>query len=91
MTDTPSPISPDPIEDRFLATMNVLAQTLDEVFNGSLRGEQRRVGFVLVVSEFHRVSGRVNYISNGNRADMTAMLTELLARFKGQPLEPGHA
>lgn len=80
----------DPIPERYRAQMNTLAQTIDEFFNGERRpGRKPRIGFVLLMAEFDRIEGgRVNYISNGDRPDMLAMLREYLARAEGRYAEP---
>ena len=53
---------------------------------------KKRWAFVLLTAEFGVIrDGRVNYISNGEREDMVAMLRELLARFEGQPHQEGRA
>lgn len=84
-----------PIEERHRATMNVVAQQLDDIFNPPpLPGLPRKktIGFVLLLAPFGQVAdGRVNYISNGEREDMVAMMKELLARFEGQPETAGRA
>ena len=65
--------------------MQHVARALDGVFNGSATGHDRKIGFVVLVAEFGLIdNGRVNYISNGDRADMIAMLHETLARFEGR-------
>jgi hypothetical protein len=74
-----------PIEDRFREQMNGVARGLDEVFNGKLRGDKRKVGFVLLVFPFGDDTGRCNYISNGAaRADIVTMMKEQIKRFEGQ-------
>jgi len=73
-----------PIESRFRRKMNALAATLDEWFNDTARGKDRKVGFVLLVFPFGE-EGRCNYISNAERADVVTMLKEQIARFEGQP------
>lgn len=45
--------------------MRSIAMGLDEAFNGDLRGEQRQVGFCLLVFPFHAPVGQCNYITNG--------------------------
>ena len=84
-----------PIQEEQRVTMNALAHTLDEIFNPTkLPGLPRtkKVGFVLLTAYFGQIEdGRVNYISNGEREDMVAMLKELLARFEGQPETGGRA
>ena len=78
----------DPIQEQFRARMNEIAAFLDGEFNGDVR--PRRVCFALVIAEFGKAEGgRVNYISNGNREDNTAMLRELLARWEGRYIEGG--
>lgn len=78
---------PDPIPAQYRARMNTLAKKIDRELNGS--GKPRRLGFILLTAEFGKIEdGRVNYISNGNREDMIAMLREYLARVEGRYAEP---
>lgn len=81
----------DPIDPVFHAAMNGVAGGIDEVFNGkSLPGipRQKTVGFVLLTFEFGKTEGgRVNYISNADRADMVVALKEFLARAEGRVVE----
>jgi hypothetical protein len=76
----------DPIQEQYRARMNELAHRIDEWLNGPRRpGIPPKLGFLLLVAEFGRiVDGRVNYISNGEREDMIAMLKEYLARLEGR-------
>ena len=84
-----------PIQEEQREVMNGLARGLDDIFNPPpLPGLPRtkKIGFVLLTAYFGQIeNGRVNYISNGERADMVAMLRELLARFEGQPETAGRA
>jgi hypothetical protein len=65
--------------------MNDLARWNDRALN--FTGE-KKYGFVLLVAEFGKIDhGRVNYISNGQRADMIAMVREWLARAEGRFVE----
>jgi hypothetical protein len=78
----------DPIQENHRAMMNNLAAVLDEIFNG--KAKQRRIFFTLLVGEFGKMEGgRINYISNGNREDMSASIRELLARWEGRYREEG--
>lgn len=70
-----------PIEEQFAAKMNELARFLDEQFNGSLKGHARKIGFVLLVSEFGD-DKRCNYIANVERESGAGMIRELLARWE---------
>ena len=80
------------IESRFRKEMNALADDLDEMFNGEREANQpKRIAFVLLVTEFGNMKGRVNYISNGHREDIVVMLKEVVARFEGQPEQSGTA
>jgi hypothetical protein len=79
-----------PIEEAYRVEMNRLAELVDKFFNGDLRGKKRKVGFVLMVFNFGD-SGRANYISNADRADVVTLLKEQLARFEGQPEIKGSA
>ncbi|SEJ48377.1 hypothetical protein SAMN05421762_1354 [Pseudooceanicola nitratireducens] len=77
----------DHIEAQHHATMNALAEGIDKILNSETM-PARRFGFVLLVSEFGKIEdGRVNYISNGNRDSMIAMLREYLARLEGRYTE----
>jgi hypothetical protein len=80
----------DPIQPKFRRAMNRLAAEIDTALNGRPKpGRKRRVGFILLTAEFGQMDGgRVNYISNGQRADMIAMLREYLARVEGRYHEP---
>lgn len=81
-----------PIESAFRESMNGVAKGLDDVFNGELRGKDRKVGWCLMVFDFGIGPGRANYISNADRADVVVLLKEQLARFEGMPEpKPGHA
>ena len=80
-----------PIQPEFAETMEGVARGLDNVFNGDAKGEDRKVGFVLLVFPFEGRAGRCNYIANANRADVLALLKEQVARFEGQTEMEGHA
>lgn len=80
----PAPIQPDAH-----GPMNKLARDIDRGLNGKAKGKAKRYGFILLVAEFGKIEdGRVNYISNGERADMIAMMREYLARLEGRYSEP---
>jgi hypothetical protein len=90
-----------PIEPRYERQMNALAQAIDQLFNGdtamprgrSIRSDERKVGFVLLVFPFgDYVEGRCNFISNGaDRKDVVVLFKEMIARFEGQPDVEGRA
>ena len=84
-----------PIQQEQREMMNALALLLDSTLNPApLPGlpHQKKIGFVLLTAYFGQIEdGRVNYISNGEREDMVAMLKELLAFFEGQPETAGRA
>jgi hypothetical protein len=81
-----------PIEPAFYEKMNGVARGLDDVFNGGLRGNHRKVGFVLLVFPYGDDTGRCNNISNGaDRADIVRLMKEQIARFEGQPVTEGKA
>ena len=79
----------DTIDIQYGERMNQLAAFLDNVFNHP--GQPKRIAFVLLMTEFDNMEGRVNYISNGKRADIVTMLKEVTARFEGQPEQKGTA
>ncbi|SCX89149.1 hypothetical protein [Paracoccus tibetensis] len=80
----------DPIQAQYVQRMNRLALVIDEKLNGRRKpGRPRQLAFILLTAEFGKIDGgRVNYISNGERADMIAMLREYLARVEGRYVEP---
>jgi hypothetical protein len=81
-----------PIEERHRAMMRGLATVLDQIFNGDDLGAAKKTGFVVMVFPFNNNSGRCNYISNADRADVVTLLREQLAYFEGQPDDlRGHA
>jgi hypothetical protein len=82
-------MSHGPIQAEHRDKMNAVAKALDEMFND---GEQRRVAFVLLTANMGDYEGgRVNYISNGDRADIVSMMKETIARFEGRYAEAGGA
>jgi hypothetical protein len=82
----------DNIPPQYCKNMNALAGAIDELFNGKpMPGREPTVGFVLLVARFGEITdGRVNYISNGRREDMVAMLREYLARADAQAPIPAN-
>jgi hypothetical protein len=82
-----------PIQPEYHRLMNSIAGVLDETFNGTAKGKDRKNGFVLIVFPFDEVreGGRANYISNAKRADIVVMLKEQIKRFEGQPDATGNA
>lgn len=83
-----------PIQQEYHATMNAVAQGLDEMFNGKARGPDRKTGFVLLVFPFGEagLKDRCNFISNGaDRRDVVTLMKEMIARFEGQPEVSGRA
>jgi hypothetical protein len=81
---------PDPIQAEYREGLNALAKHLDDHFNGTAK--PKKIGFVLFMAEFGKIDGgRVNYISNGERADMIAMVKEWLARAEGRYQDGGRA
>jgi hypothetical protein len=81
---------PDPIQTEYRRQMNNIARAIDTALNGKPKPNRKpRLGFILLVAEFGKIEdGRVNYISNGQRADMIAMLREYLARVEGRYVDP---
>ena len=79
-----------PIEPEYSDMMHAMGRAIDETFNGDARGEDKKVGFVLMLFEFND-KGRCNYISNAHRADVVTLLKEQIKRFEGQPEAEGHA
>ena len=79
-----------PVDADYHGKMTFLARQIDHLFNGDLRGEDRKTGFVLMVFPFGD-GGRANYMSNANREDVVVTMKEQIARFEGQPEQTGKA
>lgn len=81
-----------PAEAQYYEKMKAVSQAIDEFFNGDKKGDERPIGFVLMVFPFGDIEGRVNYMSNGaDRADVVTLMREMIARFEGQPELKGEA
>jgi hypothetical protein len=74
----------EPIEPKYIATMRALGRAIDDELNGDVR--PRKTGFVVLMFDFGD-AGRLNYISNAERADMIAALHELIARLEGRAVD----
>jgi hypothetical protein len=91
MTDK-HPLGDAPIDLAVREQMNLIAHSLNKIFNGEAKGRDRKTGFVLLVFPFADTTGRCNYISNGaDRRDICTMFREQIARFEGQPEMEGEA
>lgn len=67
----------DPISPAYHERMNALARALSELL--------KPAGFALLVFDMNRIEGgRVNYISNAERASMLAAMKEFIARAEGR-------
>jgi len=82
-----------PIEKKHVEMMNIIARTLDKLFNGDAKGTDRKVGFILMVFNMNDTEeGRCNYISNGaDRKDVVVLMKETIKRFEGQAEVKGTA
>ncbi len=88
----PERLGDAPIEPAYREMMNAVAHALDQTFNGDAKGNDKKVGFVLLLFEYGEKHGRANFISNGaDRKDVVALFKEMIARFEGQPEMTGHA
>ena len=67
------------IEERYRDTLNRIANALDMALNDPDKAPT--IGFALFVFEFNKV-GRINYISNAERSDMTKAVEEWLENAK---------
>lgn len=78
-----------PIDPDLHALMNGLAKVLDEAFNGpNCAPGKKQVGFFLTTFNMNDPEpGRFNYISNADKRDVRAMLSEVLARIEGRLAE----
>lgn len=73
------------LQEQFREQMRAIGSALDEVFNGPLKGEDRKVGWALLVFPFDCPPGaRTNYISNASRKEMLDSMKEFIARAEGR-------
>lgn len=64
--------------------MNMVAETLDDLFNGEdqRRGSKKQLGFVLLVFPFDSPKG-CNFVGNGaNRWDIVRLFKDIIARWE---------
>jgi hypothetical protein len=72
-----------PIDPEYVEVMNVLAATIDRMFNE--KGKPRKVAFALLTANVGATDGgRVNYIGNASRNDMVVLMKEYIARHEGR-------
>lgn len=91
MTKKDHELGDGPIQQEYVDNMQVMAGALDEMFNGKVKGKDKKTGFVLMVFPFGD-EGRCNYISNGaDRKEIVILMKEMIARFEGQPEMKGKA
>ena len=85
----------EPISAEYVAKMHGIMGVIDEVFNETAKGAERKIGVILLVFPMNdeNATGQcVNYMSNGpDRDDVRAMFKEILARWEGQSLIEGQA
>ena len=75
-----------PIDPELHGLMNKIAHVLDVTFNGEdCPADKKQVGFFLTTFNMNDPEpGRFNYISNADKRDVRAMLSEVLARIEGR-------
>lgn len=74
-----------PVQPEYVEAMTRVSHVIDEFFNGGAKGDDKKVGFVLMVFPFEDHGGRTNYMSNAKREDVVIMLKHQIKRFEGQP------
>lgn len=82
-------LDPGPIETKYHPTMTALAESIDVLLNGkNCLPKEKKIGFFLIMFDINDgpapKDGRFNYISNSNRADIIAMMKEIIAKFEGR-------
>jgi hypothetical protein len=92
MSKKPERLGDRPVEEKYVEQMTAIMRTLDQFMNGDARGDDRKVGLVLLTFEYGDTSGRCNFMSNGaDRRHLVTLMKEMIARFEGQPELKGHA
>ena len=70
------------VDPKYRDMLNRIAKGLDDAFNGDTRPKQ--VGFAVLLFNFDKIdAGRMNWISNADRADMIPALKEMVAQLEG--------
>lgn len=79
-------MSDDKVSEAYRQQMHAIAETLDEFLNPGLQGDDRKIGFAVLIFPFGEThDGRVNWISNAaNRQDMAALMKEMIVRWEGK-------
>jgi hypothetical protein len=72
-----------PIDPALTSVMNEIGGVLARAIKDTASSSGRKQGFALFVFDFGQ-DGRINYISNANRADMLATLKEFIAKAEGR-------
>lgn len=74
-----------PIENKYHAMMNALADGIDTLLNGpDAKTDKSKTGFCLMMFDFGEGPGRCNYISNAQRPQVIKLLREQLRHFEEQ-------
>jgi hypothetical protein len=74
----------------FVEKMREIAKALDETFNGDARGDEKKIGFALMLFPYNSTDGKCNFISNGaNRQDLVVLMKEMILRFESHPFQLG--
>jgi hypothetical protein len=80
-------MSDAPVDPKYRAQLTAVARTIDEFLNGAER--PKRIGFAVIMFELGAIEGgRINYMSNAERADMLTAVREWLARAEGRAHDP---
>lgn len=77
----------DPIQPEMHNFLNAMAKGLDIMFNGQdCPPDKKKTGFFLFAFDYNDgpEQGRMNYISNSNRADVLVSLKEMVAQLEGR-------
>jgi hypothetical protein len=69
----------DRLQDEYRDQMTAIANVLDRALGGA--------GFTLLVYDLNKpVNGRINFISNSNRADVITAMKEFIAQDEGRKM-----
>lgn len=69
------------VQKEYLESMREVARLVDKIFNPD---GKKKIGFVLLAFPFgEKPDARMNYMSNGNRADVLLSMKEFIGRAEG--------
>jgi hypothetical protein len=74
----------EPATEKTREHINALAAGIDSILNGDSKGRERKVAFVLLLTNFDDPDCLTNYVSNAERGSIIRMMKGVIERFEKQ-------